>query len=232
MEAPAPLVIVSASYSGDATTRDPARFGAILDLLVDNPWSPIDRMTTTVSSGEVARGPYARARALAALAQPRGGQVELAAAGGGIEARLTSFSGLDAQLYVEASRVGPSSTDGADGADPARELLARMMPHLPDGSAGGVYVDALMDPDDRARALPEPFFGCPWLAAVTPGAAAASYDRAALLATPAESIREDPNGTIWLQTYRALLEPDAPDARARQAAVRAHLIGAQLGASK
>jgi hypothetical protein len=227
--APAPLVIVSASYPGDAAsaaTRDPVRLGAILDLLVDNPWSPIDRMTTTVSSGEVARGPYARARVVAALAQPRGGQVELAAAGGGIEARLTSFSGLDAQLYVEASRVGP------DGANHARELLARMMPHLPDGSAGGVYVDALMDPDDRARALPEPFFGCPWLAAVTPGAAAASYDRAALLATPAEWIREDPNGTIWLQTYRALLEPDAPDARARQAAVRAHLVGAQLGASK
>ena len=197
--------------------RDRDRLARVLDATVTNPWVTLDRMADGDTPAPAWK-PFDRGAALDRLSAPTGGNVSLGANADGIEGRLYTHDGLDAQVYVALRRFG------VDGARHASALLERIMEHMPNGAFGAVHHSQLMDPDDLALCLPKPFNGCPWLAALTPFATEAQFDRAALLATPAVAVREDQRGTIWLQIYDEPLDFDAPAAVRRREAVRSHLF--------
>ena len=211
-EPPDEYVIIEARLSrylrDESGPVDRARVEQLLDLLTTSHWQTSWSMSHSGDEWQ----PYDRARALE-LAE-RKGSIELAGEplGKACDARLRAFPAMDAQLFVPFARF-------ADGDDlRARDLAARLLAKMPPSATAMISVTAF-----GQDALPKPFQDAGWLLAATPGAYRGYFRREDLLATPAVTIAEDRDGTIWIQLYDHVLAYETPEAVESWHRVRDHL---------
>ena len=214
MTEPSPdeYVIIEARLSrylrDESAPVDRGRLEQLIDLLTTTHWQTSWSMSHAGDDWQ----PYDRARALD-LAE-RKGSIDLAGepVGKACDARLRAFPAMDAQLFVPFARF----EDGDDRR--ARDLSARLLAKMPPSATAMVSVTAF-----GQDALPRPFQDAGWLVAASPGAYRGFFRREDLLETPAISVEEDCDGTIWIQLYDDVLAYDTAEAVERWTRVRDHL---------